>query len=292
MRVAVSGASGLIGSALVRSLRADGYEVVRLVRRAAAAPDEAGYDPEREFHDPERLEGCRAVVHLAGADPGARAWSAADLRAYRHSRYEGTRKLCQNVSLLRELPEVIVSASSLAFLGSAGERALGEEGPRGAGAWAEFTEDWESGAEMIEAVGMRLVLARFGAVLAPRGGLLEALRRVVAEGRDPAVGQGASWFSWVHVDDAVAALRFLVADATIERAVHVAAPGAVRQADVARALGASGARLTPEEVAARFGAEHAELWLADRRAEPRALAARGFRFARPQLADALAACER
>src|SRR5262245_52071570 len=148
MRVAISGASGLVGSALVRALRADGHEVVRLVRRAAAAPDEAGYDPEREFHDPERVDGCRAVVHLAGADPGPRAWSAADLFAWRESRYEGTRKLCQNVSQLRELPEVIVSAASLAYLGSPGERRVAEDGPRGAGEWAEFAEDWESAAEM------------------------------------------------------------------------------------------------------------------------------------------------
>ena len=292
MRIAVTGSSGLIGSALCDALRAEGDEVVRLVRREARADDEAGYDPEREFNDPDRVEGCRAVVHLAGESMTGERWSGEKERAIRHSRYEGTRKLCQNVSQLDELPEVIVIAVSLGFYGDRRDEVLTEGSARGQGPVAEFGEDWEAAAEMVEAVGMRLVIARLGLVLSARGGLLPAQVAALRGGRAGEIGTGQQWLSWVHEEDAVAGVRHAIATPSLAGPLNLVAPGPVRQRDfaatLARVLGVDrGAPLDSEGARAVFGDVAGELLLPSRRAEPRALAASGFVFRHPELEGAL-----
>ncbi len=292
MRVAMTGSGGCIGTALAASLRVDGHEIVRLVRRAAQEPDEAGYVPELDLLNPERLEGCRAIVHLAGADPGAHAWNAADRATFQRSRYEVTRKICQGVAGLRDLPDVFVSASSLAYYGECPAGAVDGASPRGKGALAEFVEEWEFAAEMVEAVGMRLVWARLAPVFPPRrsptAGLGAALRSLDAAGFDAALGDPQHAVDWVALDDAVAALRHTIETASLDRGVVVCAPQAATREALMRGIGDGAAaprgRRAGEATDARahMGDLWAEAWTASRRAEPRALLASGFRFRQPQ----------
>lgn len=169
-RIAVAGASGLIGSALVRSLTADGHEVVRLVRRTPRAKDEVEWDPERQYVDAAGLVGCDAVVNLAGAGIGDHRWTDEYKRRIRDSRLLGTAALAEAVASLDRPPRVFLNGSAMGVYGDTGERAVDESAPPGIGFLPSLCVEWEEAAAPAEEAGVRTVFARTGLVVAAKGG--------------------------------------------------------------------------------------------------------------------------
>ncbi len=290
-RVVVSGAGGLVGAALVPALAAAGHGVVRLVRRAPRGPDEIPWDPERGSLDPRALEGCDAVVHLAGA-PLAVRWTAARRRAIRESRVAGTRLLAQRLAALERPPRVLVSASAMGIYGDRGDTVLTEESAPGSGFLADLCRAWEEAAKPAAARGIRVVHPRTALVLAPRGGALARLLPPFRLGLGGRVGRPGAWWSWIALDDLLAALRFALEEERLRGPFNAASPQPVTGAEFARTLARVLRRpaLLPVPAAAlrlAFGVMAEETLLASVRLAPARLAAAGFAFRFPALEDAL-----
>lgn len=294
LRVAISGAGGLVGSALAPFLTSGGHEVLRLVRRPAQGADEARWDPEaRAPLDLSRLEGVDALVHLAGEPIAERRWNPARKARIESSRVAGTRRLAEALARLEARPSVLVCASAIGFYGDRGEEELDEESPPGAGFLPEVCERWEEAAAPAREAGMRVVHARIGVVLSPRGGALARMLPPFRLGVGGPLGSGRQWMSWISLDDLIAALHRAIVDGNLEGPVNAVAPHPVRNRDFARALGRALGRpaLTPVPAfAARalFGELADALLLASTRVLPRRLESTGFRFAHPHLDQALA----
>lgn len=169
-RIAVAGSSGLIGGALVRSLVADGHEVVRLVRRAPRSAGEVRWDPERKYVDAAGLAGCDAVVNLAGANVGSRRWTDAYKAKLRSGRVRGTAALAEAMASLDEPPRVFVNGSAIGYYGETGERAVDESAPPGEGFLPSLAVEWEGAAAPAQEAGVRTVFPRTGLVVARQGG--------------------------------------------------------------------------------------------------------------------------
>ncbi len=195
-RVAIAGASGLIGSALARSLTADGHEVVRLVRRAPRGKNEVRWDPGEQRIDSAGLVGCAAVVNLAGAGVASRRWTDAYKQTIRSSRVLGTATLAEAIASLDEPPAVFVSGSAIGFYGDTGDRAVDETAPPGDGFLPALCVEWEEAAEPAQEAGVRTVFTRTGLVVAAgavRGaGCFRSSRRVSAAVWATAVSTGAT----------------------------------------------------------------------------------------------------
>ncbi|GLW65358.1 epimerase [Actinomadura rubrobrunea] len=289
MRVAVTGASGLIGAALTRSLEADGHEVLRLVRREPATPREVRWDPGGAV-DAEALAGADAVVHLAGAGIGDRRWNAAYKREIRDSRVRGTRTIAQAVARTR--PRVLVCASAIGFYGDTGDREVDEDAPVGGGFLAALVRDWEAAAAPAREAGVRVALARTGIVLG-KGGLLGRTLPLFRLGLGGRLGSGRQWMSWISLDDEVAALRFLL-DGDLEGPVNLTGPRPVTNAEFTRALARAVRRpaaLAVPRTALRLalGEFADEGALISQRVLPRRLREAGFAFAHEDVDAALAA---
>ena len=236
MRVAVTGSSGLIGTALVTSLRAEGqHEVVRLVRRPSSAPDEVQWDPEGGSVDLDGLAGVEGVVHLAGVGIGDRRWTDSYKRRIRDSRILGTRTLVRALGSLDPVPRVLVSASGVHAYGDRGDEHLTEESSRGTGFLPDLVRDWEAEAEAAAEAGTRVAFARTGILLAPSAGLVGRLKPLFKLGAAGPIGDGRNWWSWITLPDEVAAMRFLL-DHDISGPVNLTAPEPQRQSDVIRAI--------------------------------------------------------
>lgn len=288
MRVAVTGASGLIGTALVRSLEADGHRVVRLVRRQPAGPREMSWQPGGTL-GAEALAGVDAVVHLAGAGIGDRRWSAAYKRVIRESRVRGTRTVAEAVAQAR--PRVLVCGSAIGFYGDTGGREVDETAPAGSGFLAGVVRDWEAAAAPAREAGVRVVFARTGLVLG-RGGLVGRLLPLFRLGLGGRLGDGRQWMSWISLDDEVAALRFLL-DGDLEGPVNLTAPRPVTNADftraLARAVGRPAVLAVPGAALRLVLGEFAEEGaLISQRVLPRRLEEAGFTFGHPEVTAALA----
>ncbi|WP_067820030.1 TIGR01777 family oxidoreductase [Actinomadura kijaniata] len=293
MRVTVTGSTGLIGTALVRSLRADGHEVVRLVRREPSGPDEARWDPAGGTVDAAAVEGSDAVVHLAGAGVGDRRWTASYKREIRDSRVLGTRTLAEAVASAARGPKVLVSGSAIGFYGDTGDREVDEDAPMGRGFLAELVRDWEAAARPAAEAGVRVAHARTGIVLDGRGGLLGRVLPLFRLGLGARLGDGRQWVSWISADDEVAALRFLI-DHEISGPVNLVGPSPVTNAGytraVARAVRRPAALAVPAfalRLALREFADEGPL--ISQRVLPRRLEEAGFRFAHRDLGSALEA---
>jgi uncharacterized protein (TIGR01777 family) len=292
-RVAVTGASGLLGAALVSRLTAAGHSVLPLVRDRARAKSPAIYwDPERDALDAAALEGVDAVVHLAGESVAGGRWTAARRARILGSRTKGTTLLARALAGLREPPRVLVSASAVGYYGDTGDREVDEGAPRGDGFLAEVCEAWEAAAQPARDAGIRVVHPRFGVVLAAHGGALERLLPLFRLGVGGRVGSGQQGFPWVALDDVVAALVFALGDETLRGPVNVVAPARTSNAEFTRALASVLARpaflpVPAFALRAAFGAMADEALLSGQFAVPRALEAHGFRFAYPALPGAL-----
>ena len=245
MRIAVTGASGLIGSHLVPALRADGHTVIRLVRRAPRSPEEAQWDPTSGTVDVGALTGTDAVIHLAGVGVGDKRWTPAFTQEILASRVDGTRTIAMAIAAMPIKPSVLLSSSAIGWYGDAGDRPLGEDDPNGTGFMADVVRQWEAATSPAEAAGVRVVHMRTGIVIAPDGGLLVrsapvpvvnvSLLQLFRMGLGGTLGNGKQWLSWIGIDDVVAAMRFLLTS-DLSGAVNVTAPQPVTNQEFTRAL--------------------------------------------------------
>lgn len=290
MKVAITGASGLVGRALVRSLRDDRHEVVRLVRREPSGTDEARWDPFGAI-DAKAVDGADAVVHLAGAGIGDRRWTESYKSQIRDSRVVGTRNLAEALAGLAAKPRVLISASGMNFYGDTGDRETDETAPAGKGFLAELARDWEAATTPAADAGIRVVTIRSGHVLSTDGGLLGRLIPLFKLGLGGRLGGGRQWMSWIARDDHIAALRFLI-DGDLAGPVNLATPNAVTNADFTKALGAALNRpaiFTVPPFALRIALDGLadEGALISLRIVPGKLTAAGFTFRHPELDEAL-----
>jgi uncharacterized protein len=294
--VAITGASGLIGSALRRSLEADGIEVRALVRTSG----EGGihWNPVDGTIDREGLEGVRGVVHLAGENIGGGRWTETRKARILDSRARGTRLLAEALATMREKPEVLVSMSGIHYYGLRGSEALTEETSAGEGFLADVCKTWEASAEPAREAGIRVVHPRAGVVLAPEGGALEKMRLPFKLGVGGRIGQGSQYMSWISLPDLVAVLRRALEDPSLVGPINAVAPEPVTNAEFARALGdtlhrPSALPLPAFAAKALLGGEMAEqLLLGGQRAVPRKLERAGFQFTHRRIEQAFAYTER
>jgi uncharacterized protein len=290
MRIAVSGASGLVGRALCAFLSTGGHDVVRLVRRASG-PGELAWDPERGLIDRLALVGFDAVVHLAGASINRR-WTAEAKRVIARSRIDGTRTLADAIARLPVPLRVLVVASAIGFYGDRGDEPVDETSTAGSGFLADVCHAWEAVAQPAARAGVRVVNARLGIVLTPAGGALARILPAFRAGAGGPIGDGTQPVSWISIDDAVYALFHLLTDARLHGPVNLTAPGAVPQVELARALGRTLGRpaslsLPSPLVNVLFGEMGRALLLGGARVAPRRLGETGYRFRHETLDEAL-----
>ncbi|MGV0812876.1 TIGR01777 family oxidoreductase [Mycolicibacterium boenickei] len=291
MTVAITGASGLVGSALTAFLSTGGHRVIRLVRRAASKPDERQWNPIEP--DPELLAGVDAVIHLAGASIAGR-FTEEHRRAIRDSRIEPTRRLAELIAHTDAGPRVLVSASAVGFYGyDRADEVLTETSERGGGFLADVVADWEDAPAAAEQSGARVVRVRTGIVQSPRGGTLRLLRPLFAAGLGGRIGDGQQWLPWIGIDDLIDIYHRALWDKQLSGPVNAVAPESVRNAEYTDTLGhvlrrptvlpvpALGPRLLLGDEGAR------ELACASQRAVPAILSAADHRFRHPQLDQAL-----
>jgi len=293
VKVVVAGSSGLIGTALVDRLSAEGHQVVTLVRRAAQSHGEVTWNPDAVTLAPEVLAGVDAVVNLAGAGIGAHRWTDAYKRLLLGSRVNATRTLVDAMLALDTPPRVLVNASAQGFYGDRGEEVLTEEAPAGRGFTAELCLAWEAEAGRAteeSSGGIRVVQLRSALVMSPRGGTYGRLKPLILAGLGGPLGTGRQWWSWVTLEDEVAAIRHVI-DSDVSGPVNVGAPEPARQREFMAALGRALHRptLLPAPTFALrivLGELAAEV-LASIRMAPDALQRSGFRFRHPDLGSAV-----
>ncbi|MBI3245858.1 MAG: TIGR01777 family protein [Deltaproteobacteria bacterium] len=284
MNIAVTGASGLVGSALVSFLTSEGHRVVRLVRSLPRAQaEEVQWDPERGLREPALLEGLDAVVHLAGANIAEGRWTPERKRLIRKSRVAGTRNLTENLLRLSAPPQVLLCASAIGYYGDREDEVLGEESAAGTGFLAEVCKEWEKATHLAEERGVRVIHARLGIVLAAHGGALAKMLPPFRFGLGGVLGDGSQYMSWIALDDVVGALYQVLLSEQISGAVNIVAPNAVTNREFTKTLGRVLRRptwLPFPAFAARlmFGEMADALLLASTRVEPRQLLATGYTF--------------
>ncbi|MFD7401495.1 TIGR01777 family oxidoreductase [Streptomyces sp. NPDC059866] len=296
-RIAVAGASGLIGSALVRSLTADGHEVVRLVRRAARPADEVCWDPQGRYVDTAGLAGCDAVVNLAGAGIGDHRWTEAYKARIRDSRVLGTRALAEAVAALpaQERPKVFVNGSAIGYYGETGERPVDESAPAGAGFLPELCVQWEAAAAPAQEAGVRTVFPRTGLVVARGGGAWGRLFPLFRAGLGGRLGDGRQYWSFIALHDEVAAIRHLLDHDDLSGPFNLTAPQPLTNREITAAMGRVLHRPTlfavPAPVLRAVLGELAGDVLGSQRVLPMRLLESGFSFAFPGIEEAIRAAE-
>ena len=298
MKVAVTGSTGLIGTALVTSLRADGHEVVRLVRRPPRGSDEVRWDPRAADAGDPALDGVDACVHLAGAGVGDHRWTRAYKAEIRASRVLATRALATALAAAKPTPGVFVAASAIGWYGDTGGSEVTEDAPAGRGFLARVVHDWEAAAEPARQAGIRVVHLRSGLILSAAGGVLARLAAPARLGVLPRFGTGRQVMSWISLTDEIRAIRFLLdGDGAEGRRgpFNLTAPNPVTDSELTAALHAAfGKRdfrwLRVPEFALNLalGEMSSEL-LNSARVLPRRLLEAGFEFEYPTIGAALTA---
>jgi uncharacterized protein (TIGR01777 family) len=237
MQIAVTGASGLVGTALTAFLSTAGHRVRPVVRREARDPGEIGWDPEAGRTDPADWRGVDAVVNLAGESIASGRWSAARKERIRDSRVRGTRLLAETIEAMDAPPRVLVNASAIGFYGDRGDEVVDETSARGQGFLADVCEEWEEATRPAVEAGVRVVLPRIGVVLSARGGALRKTLLPFRLGLGGRLGPGTQWWSWIHLDDLVGVVARALHDERLEGPVNAVAPEPVTNADFTRVLG-------------------------------------------------------
>ncbi|MCU1675558.1 MAG: hypothetical protein JWM93_316 [Frankiales bacterium] len=305
MRIAVTGASGLIGSHLVPALRADGHDVVRLVRRAPRSPEEAEWDPTAGTVDVGALTGTDAVIHLAGIGAGDKRWTSSYKKEILSSRVDGTRTISMAIAAMPVKPAVLLSSSAIGWYGDTGDRALDEDDPTGPGYFADVVRQWEEATAPAAEAGVRVVTMRTGVVIAPDGGLLVraapvpvvkvSLLQLFRLGLGGTLGSGRQWLSWIGIDDTVNAMRFLLTS-DLSGPVNLTAPQPVTNKEFTRALARGVHRPANAHVPAialRAGVgEFAGEILGGQNVLPRRLLDAGFTFSQSTIDQGIAAALR
>jgi uncharacterized protein (TIGR01777 family) len=293
-RVAVIGATGMIGGAIVAALSRAGHDVVRVVRRPRdAAAGDIVWDPERGAPSESALEGLDAIAHVVGRPVDTR-WTERVREEIRRSRVDSTRALARTIARLTRKPRVLVTASAVGYYGDRGDELLDEGSASGGGFLAGIVRDWEGASQPARDAGVRVVPLRFGLVLAREGGALARMLPAFRLGAGGALGSGRQWMSWVSLDDAAAAALHALAREELDGPVNVVAPEPVRNAEFADVLGRVLGRPTVVAVPAfalrlAFGEMADETILASQRVRPAALERAGFSFRHAELTGTLRA---
>jgi uncharacterized protein len=291
MRVAVSGASGLIGAAVVRRLQAAGHQISRLVRGAPKA-GEIQWNPTGAV-DLGGLEGCDAVVHLAGESISGR-WTPTKKSKILNSRVQGTMTIAAALARLQQKPKVLVNASAIGYYGPRGDELLDESSASGNDFLSEVARQWESATEPATRADIRVVMLRFGVVLSGQGGALAKMITPFRMGVGGRIGSGTQWMSWVSLDDVAGAVEYAITNSSLRGPVNVVAPSPVSNEEFTKRLGEVLHRPTifpmPEfAVKLAFGEMGETLLLGSQRVVPKKLQESGYKFAHPELKDALRA---
>ncbi len=290
MKVAITGSTGLLGTALAAALEARGDEVAR-IRRGTAGAGGVDWAPAAGWVREGAFAGCDAVVHLSGASVGEGRWTAARKAELRASRIDATRVLVEHIAALEEKPRRLVVASAVGFYGDRGDETVTEESPRGQGFLADMTVDWEAEADRANAAGVPTAMARYGVIFANDAAAFKRLTLPFRFGAGGKLGSGKQWMPWVTLDDAVdATIHLLGSD--MRGPVNVVAPVAVTNADLTRALGRVMRRpafmMVPQFAMRLALGELADaLLFASQRVAPERLAADGFEFSQPEIEGAL-----
>ncbi len=287
-RFLISGATGLIGSALDRALMQDGHTVIRLTR-SPSDPRDKSWDPMAGELDPSALDGVDVVIHLAGESIGAGRWSAEQKQKIIESRVRATRLLRQAIDARTERPEAFVCASAIGYYGDRGDETLTESSPPGDGFLPEVCKAWESEARTD---ATRSVSVRTGLVLTPKGGALQRMLLPAKLGLGGPIGNGRQWWSWVTLGDVVRTYVHAALQTSIEGPVNATAPQAVRQKEFAKVLGRvlrrpSFVPLPRFAVSVAFGEMGQQLLFDSDRVIPERLLGDGFTFEHATLEPAL-----
>lgn len=292
MKVAISGASGLVGSALVPALAAGGHEVVRLVRRAPETKAEVRWDPEAGAIDAAALEGLDAVVNLSGENIAASRWTEARKALLRSSRLGPTALLARALASLARKPKVFVSASAMGAYGNRGDAWVSEKDAAADDFLGRLSVEWEQAAAPAAAAGIRVVHPRIGIVLSPRGGALGKMLLPFKAGLGGVLGNGTQYMSWIAIDDVVGVFQHLLERDDLAGPVNAVAPEPVTNAVFTKTLGRVLGRPTVAPAPAfalrlAFGEMADAALLSSTRVKPERLLASGYRFRFPELEGAL-----
>lgn len=295
MKIAITGASGLVGGVVVQRLQHGGHQVVRMVRSASqASVGDWVWNGETGMVDARFESGMDVLIHLAGENIATGRWTAERKRVIRESRVRGVRTLAAAIGRSRVRPGVVVSASATGFYGDRGEEICTEDSGAGEGFLAEVCREWEAGWEPVERLGVRVVKLRIGMVLTSAGGAMERVLPLFRWGLGGVLGSGRQYWSWVHLDDLVNVVVRSMEDESLRGAVNVVAPGAVTNREFTRELAgvlgrpawmpapAWGLRLALGEMADG-------ILLSSARVRPQRLESVGYRFLFPELRGALEA---
>jgi len=290
-KIAITGSSGLVGSALRQRLESEGHEVVRIIHGDRSNPA-AMWDPTGGWIREGAFDGCDAVVHLAGASIGNGRWTAGRKKKLRESRIEATRLLVDRIAAMPVHPRVFVAASAVGYYGDRGDEQLNEQSPKGGGFLADLVEDWERESLRAKEFGLRAVALRFGIILAKDGGALPRMLLPFKFGAGGKLGSGKQWMPWITLEDIVAVLdRAVLGD--LEGVYNAVSPNPARNGEMAKAIGRTlhrPALLPAPKFALRLmlGRAADELLFYSQRVYPTRLIAAGFPFAHPELGEALA----
>lgn len=300
MKILLSGASGLVGTALTGFLNSEGHQVLKLVRHPSKDTTQIPWSPSQGQLEASTLEGFDAVIHLAGESLAGGPWSPAKKARILNSRVNGTQLLSQTLSQLKTPPKVMISASAVGYYGDTGSQETDETGPLGQGFLAEVCQAWEAAAEPVKRAGIRLVKARLGVVLSTEGGALKAMLPPFKLGLGGQLGSGQQYMSWIAMDDLLRAFAHcLSADlepgipsSELRGAVNFTAPEPVQNKDFTQALAEAlkcPAFFTVPSLVLKLalGEMAEEMLLNSTRVYPEKLLSSGFEFHCPQLAQAL-----
>jgi hypothetical protein len=296
MRIALTGATGMIGRSLVPFLTTQGHQVVRLLRRplpGLPAVADVSWDPANAALAIDQLGRCDAVIHLAGRNIAEGRWTPTIKRELVESRVHSTRQLAQALAAAPQRPRVFVVASGVGIYGDRGDEGLSEESAHGAGFLADLCKEWEAAAEPARAAGIRVIHLRLGVVLDPGAGALARLLPIFRSGLGGRVGHGRQWMSWVALDDVLQIITFVLNQEALVGPINAVSPEPLRNSSFTQELGSALGRpaVCPvPEFALRlaFGEMADSLLIASARAHPSKLLSQGYNFRHASLSHALA----
>ena len=297
MKILITGATGFLGRRVCEALSQAGHTLIALSRdphrakqRVPSLQEAFAWNSLKELPPSRALEGCDAVIHLAGESVAGR-WTDTKKASIRDSRVTGTRNLIETIAKLEARPKVLISASAIGYYGDRGEETLTEESAPGSDFLAQVCRDWEGEAARAENLGIRVVRVRIGLVLGPQGGALQALLPIFQVGLGGPLGSGRQFWSWVHRDDVVGAIRFALEREDLRGPINVTAPQPVRQREFAQILGHVLRRPvvlpTPAFALKIVLGEFASELLSSKRVLPQRLSQAGYRFRFAELEPAL-----
>ncbi|HXT63520.1 MAG TPA: TIGR01777 family oxidoreductase [Pyrinomonadaceae bacterium] len=292
MKILIGGSHGVVGTALIKSLEAQGHEIFRLVRHAPASKTEVEWSPDRYSIALARIEGFDAVVNLAGESIAEGRWTDDKKRRIRESRVKGTKLLGDALANLTVPPKTFVCASAIGYYGNRGDELLTEASAPGDGFLSKVCAEWEEATALAMEKGIRVVNARFGIILDTNGGALKKMLPPFRMGVGGRIGSGKQWMSWIALDDVVGGIEFALTNTSLRGPVNFVAPNPVTNAEFTKTLGKVLSRPTIFPIPAfaiklMFGEMGEALLLGGQRVAPERLAVEGFEFRYSQLETAL-----